>query len=111
MDVAFGNASELPDAQRGWLVGSFIASPGNLHHSPEVAVKWMKHDPGAARTEWAQNDATSLTLLIHGRFRMIFQDGEFLLSREGDYVMWAPGVLHKWVADEPSLMLTIRWLS
>ncbi|MEH1838369.1 MAG: hypothetical protein V7L20_06310 [Nostoc sp.] len=32
-----------------------------------------------------------------------------ILSREGDYVLWCAGVLHCWVAQSDSTILTMRW--
>ncbi|GAB0494382.1 hypothetical protein MMPV_005675 [Pyropia vietnamensis] len=33
------------------------------------------------------------------------------LVNEGDYVLWAPGVAHTWVAVEDSAVVTVRWPS
>jgi quercetin dioxygenase-like cupin family protein len=34
-----------------------------------------------------------------------------LLERQGDYVVWGPGVDHSWRAEEESVVLTVRWPS
>jgi hypothetical protein len=36
---------------------------------------------------------------------------EHVLSRAGDFVQWDKGVVHKWVAEEPCVMFTVRWPS
>jgi quercetin dioxygenase-like cupin family protein len=56
-----------------------------------------------------------MSVLIRGRFRLEFHDGnrarDLLLEREGDYALWDAGVPHNWVAEEDSVMLTVRWPS
>jgi quercetin dioxygenase-like cupin family protein len=75
-------------------------------------VKWGVHKAGDGRSEWAVNaEATTLSILIQGRFRLQFPEHEFLLSREGDYVLWLPGVSHSWSAEVDSTVLTVRWPS
>ncbi|WP_374005171.1 hypothetical protein [Streptomyces ipomoeae] len=34
-----------------------------------------------------------------------------MLERQGDYVVWGRGVDHSWVAEEESVVLTVRWPS
>ena len=34
-----------------------------------------------------------------------------LLEREGDYALWPPGVAHDWLAEEASVVVTVRWPS
>jgi quercetin dioxygenase-like cupin family protein len=109
--ILFGNASDSGRDSRGWFVGSFIEAPPNLRHTNAVEIKWMTHAPGEARADWGTSRGTSMTVLLRGRLRMIFQDREHVLETPGDYVMWAPGVPHRWVAIDESLMLTVRWPS
>ncbi|WP_293330512.1 hypothetical protein [Microcoleus sp. CAWBG58] len=42
---------------------------------------------------------------------MQFSSQEILLSREGDYALWLPGVPHYWSAEEDSVIVTVRWPS
>jgi quercetin dioxygenase-like cupin family protein len=56
-------------------------------------------------------EATTLSILVRGRFRYAFPGREILLRREGDYVMWPAGVPHAWTAEEDSIVLTVRWPS
>lgn len=56
-------------------------------------------------------EATTLCILLKGRFRLQFPEQEFLLSGEGDYVLWPPGVPHCWSVEFDSTVLTIRWPS
>ena len=34
--------------------------------------------------------------------------GEVLLERQGDYLVWGPGIDHTWRTDEDSTVLTVR---
>jgi quercetin dioxygenase-like cupin family protein len=56
-------------------------------------------------------EATTLSILVKGRFRLQFPEQEILLSREGDYALWLPGVPHYWSAEEDSVIVTVRWPS
>jgi hypothetical protein len=111
--VAVGNAVDEGGCHRGWFLGSFMPTvgPGALLHAAGVEVKWGVHPAGDARTEWGRADCTSLTVCVRGRFRVIFPDSEVVLSREGDFAVWAPGVVHKWVAEADTVMVTVRWPS
>lgn len=74
-------------------------------------MKWAIHT-GESRLQWAMNlEATTLSILIQGRLGLQFLEEEFLLSRQGDYVLWFSGVPHCWLAESDSTILTIRWRS
>ncbi len=110
--VVFGNA-QVDGANRwGWFLGHFIAPSDGLRSTPNLEVKWAIHQAGDERTQWATNvEATTLSILIKGRFRLQFPEQEFLLSNEGDYVLWSPGVPHCWCAEVDSTVVTVRWPS
>src|SRR3954447_17429458 len=92
-DVHFGNAGVEGDAHRGWFVGHFIPEAERLRHEDGVEVKWGVHPAGEERPSWVVNAvATTLSLLVRGRFRLYFPTTEYLLQQEGDYVLWSPGV-------------------
>jgi EutQ-like cupin domain len=111
-DVRFGNAAADGAARRGWFVGHFMDVADGLQRDSRVEVKWGYHQAGETRAAWVQNEAaTTLSILVRGRFRLTFAHGEYLLEREGDYVLWPPGVAHHWRADEDSIILTVRWPS
>ncbi len=110
--VHFGNAADEGTAYRGWFVGHFLERGADPRHSEAVEVKWGVHPAGEARAAWVRNaQATTLSILVRGRFYLTFPDAEYLLAREGDYVLWAPGVPHYWRAVEDSIILTVRWPS
>ena len=48
---------------------------------------------------------------MRGVFRLRFPQREVLLSQEGDYVLWEPGVPHLWQAETPAVVVTVRWPS
>jgi quercetin dioxygenase-like cupin family protein len=109
--VYVGNATQDGALDAGWLLGHFKA-PGDPRHSDAVEVKWGVHEAGEERAEWATGERrTALLVLISGRFRVRLRDRAVLLERQGDYVVWGPGVDHSWRADEASVVLTVRWPS
>lgn len=110
--VVFGNANVEGAHRWGWFLGHFITPTDDPRSTSILEVKWSDHKAGDTRPEWAMNvEATTLSILIRGRFRLQFPEQEFLLSREGDYVLWDPGVPHCWYTESDSTVLTIRWPS
>ena len=110
--VVFGNAHVEGANRWGWFVGHFVTPTDDPRSTPILEVKWGDHKAGDARSQWAMNvEATTLSILIRGRFRLQFPEQEFLLSHEGDYVLWSPGVPHCWSAESDCTVLTIRWPS
>jgi len=110
--VVFGNASVEGANRWGWFLGHFITPTDDPRSTPLLEVKWGVHKAGDGRNQWATNvEATTLSILINGRFRLQFPEQEFVLSREADYVLWCPGVPHYWSAEEDSTVVTVRWPS
>ncbi len=110
--VVFGNAHIEGASRSGWFIGHFLAPTDDPRSTPTLEVKWAVHAAGESRIQWAMNvEATTLSILIKGRFRLQFPDQEVLLAHEGDYVLWSPGVAHCWSAEEASTILTVRWPS
>lgn len=110
--VVFGNAQAEGENRWGWFVGHFITPTNDLRSTSNLEVKWGIHKAGEGRREWAMNtQATTLSILISGQFRLQFPEQEILLSRQGDYALWGAGVPHYWVAEEDSTILTVRWPS
>ncbi len=109
--VLSGNAGDAPD-HHGWFVGHFIPGPTDPRSTGDLEVKWSVYAGGETRAAWGANrEATTLAVLVRGRFRLRFPDGEVLLEREGDYALWEPGVPHHWQAEGPTIVLSIRWPS
>ena len=110
--VITGNAAVDGAPRRGWLVGHFAGEPGAPNRSEAVEVKWGVHPAGEHRSTSAVNaTATTLSILVHGRFRLRFPDRVVVLEREGDYALWPPGVAHDWLAEEAAVVVTVRWPS
>ena len=110
--VVFGNTQVEGASRRGWFLGHFITPTDDPRSTNALEVKWAVHKAGEGRTQWATNvEATTLSILIKGRFRLQFPEQEILLSHEGDYVLWCPGVPHSWCAEDDSTILTVRWPS
>lgn len=110
--ILIGNAGVDGAARRGWLVGHFAGELGAPNRSDAVEVKWGVHPAGERRATAAVNaTATTLSVLVRGRFRLRFPDRVVVLEREGDYALWPPGVAHDWQAEQASIVLTVRWPS
>jgi hypothetical protein len=112
--VITGNASTDGDAFRGWFIGSFVPPECGLTSTSDVEVKWGTHRNGEMRPEWGSSDsATTLSVLVRGCIRLLFDDGcDALLEEPGDYALWAPGVAHRWtIEQDDTVVLTIRWPS
>jgi hypothetical protein len=111
-EIRAGNAAAEGDRYHGWFVGHFVEPAEDARRTEAVSVKWGVHPAGEARTAWAVNaEATTLSVLVHGRFRITFPSGEYLLAEAGDYVLWPPGTPHHWRAEADSVVLTVRWPS
>ncbi|MFF5262188.1 cupin domain-containing protein [Actinomadura viridis] len=110
-NVYVGNAAIDAAGDRGWLLGHFKPL-GDLRHSDDVEIKWGTHPPGDRRARWATGERrTALLVLISGRFRVELRGRSVLLGKQGDYIVWGPGVDHSWYAEEESIVLTVRWPS
>ncbi|MCS0603714.1 signal peptidase I [Streptomyces sp. LP11] len=109
--VYVGHAGKDAALDRGWLLGHF-KEPGDPRHSDAVEVKWGVHPRGERRARWVRGEVrTALLVLVSGRFRLEFPGREVLLAEQGDYAVWGQGVDHSWVAEEDSVVLTVRWPS
>lgn len=109
--VYVGNAGKDAAADRGWLLGHF-KEPDDPRHSEAVEVKWGVHPRGERRARWVEGEVrTALLVLVTGRFRMEFPGRSVLLERQGDYVVWGRGVDHSWLAEDDSVVMTVRWPS
>jgi hypothetical protein len=110
-EIYVGNADIDAPGDRGWLLGYFkpLDDP---RHSPDVEIKWGRHPQGDRRAEWVRGEErTALLMLISGRFHVELPDRTVVLTTPGDYVLWGPGVDHSWIAEEPSVVVTVRWPS
>ena len=105
----FGNASIDGADHRGWIVGAFM-NPGDLRMTADVEIKWGTHRAGDQRANWEDDEKrTTLLILVSGRFRIDLSSDSHMLTRQGDYAMWGPGVGHSWKAEEDSVVITVRW--
>ncbi|MFN8592008.1 MAG: hypothetical protein U0031_11165 [Thermomicrobiales bacterium] len=110
--VLSGNAAEGSDARWGWLLGHFMPEPDDPRATGDVEVKWAVYDGGEARTAWGVNaKARTLAVLVRGRFLLRFPQRDVVLTHEGDYVLWEPGVPHLWRAESAAVVITVRWPS
>ena len=109
--IYVGKADLDAPGERGWLLGYF-RPPDDPRHSTDVEIKWGRHVAGERRAQWATGELrTALLVLISGRFHMEFPDRTVVLTEPGDYVVWGRGVDHSWLAEQASVVLTVRWPS
>jgi hypothetical protein len=113
--VITGNAASIAPHRHGWFLGHFITEDP-ARATPHVEVKWAHHKKGETNRAFAANKtAHSLSILISGRFRLQFQEPagirEVLLHAQSDFALWPPGLPHNWLAEEDSIILTVRWPS
>jgi hypothetical protein len=107
-----GNADDDGHHNRGWLLGHFMDSAEGVRSTNDVEVKWGIHPAGDQRATWTADDQrTTLVLLVEGRFRDELTEGIITMQRQGDYIVWGPGIDHTWHAEEDSIVITVRWPS
>jgi len=107
-----GNAADAGRATRGWFLGHFMSGRHAGLHSRDVEVKWWTHAAGETRPEWSPpGTVTTLNVLIRGKFYLLFPEEEVLLEREGDFVLFGPGIAHSFRCVDESLVMTVRWPS
>lgn len=107
-----GNAAEDSRETRGWIIGHFIDPPQGVRSTTDVEVKWGIHPAGERRHEWTADDQrTTLVLLVEGNFRVDLTETTITLEKQGDYAAWGPGIDHSWEAISESVVVTVRWPS
>lgn len=107
-----GNAAEDGQDNRGWLLGHFIDPSQGIRSTKDVEVKWGMHSAGDKRPEWTADDQrTTLLLLVQGHFRLDLTEGSVTMTKQGDYVVWGPGIDHSWEAIDETVIITVRWPS
>lgn len=107
-----GNANDDSANTHGWLVGHFVDPSQGIRATEDIEVKWACHPAGDKRSQWASGDhRTTLVILVSGEFRVDVTGGTKTMNRQGDYVMWGPGIAHSWEALAESVVTTVRWPS
>lgn len=115
-----GNAFNEGQDTRQWFVGGFMppdrfeSALPSLLHDQRVEVKLYRQKAGERREcDYADDERKTLSVLISGRVEFLLIDGgakvNHKLTREGDFVIFNPGVYHAWRVHEDSFMFTVRW--
>jgi hypothetical protein len=112
----FGNAIIDQVRDSGWFVGQFVPAALGLRHQDDVEVKWGIHPDGETRSRpWANEHATTISVLIRGVLRATFDVGDapqtVTLEKEGDYIIFAPSTVHSWEAIGHTVVLSVRFPS
>jgi len=72
-----GNAIADQVRNSGWFVGQFVPAACGLRHQNDVEIKWGIHPDGEKRAHaWANEHATTISVLIRGKLRVAFHIGE-----------------------------------
>ena len=99
------------ERKKAWLFGRFMPE-GDPRRIDNLEIAFNDHAKGILRKTWAVNDkATTLSILIEGRVCMEFPERDIVLEKSGDYVMWDPGVPHRWKTEDGTKFMSIRWPS
>jgi hypothetical protein len=107
-----GNVNDASKATRGWFLGHFMPGETNPLRTSDLEVKWYTHAAGEIRPAWAPgNPVRTLNILIRGHFVLLFPDQEVALEKEGDFVLFGPGMPHSYRSEQESVVLTVRWPS
>jgi hypothetical protein len=124
--VEFGNAWYVCDEtpKNGWIIGHTASSPlrlmGQDVSANRLAVKWYEHDPDepeALGRGKPLSEGRSISILTNagGRFQVKFWKGNpaecltVLLTNQGDFVVWGPGINHEWRCLARATIMTVRW--
>ncbi|GAA4397309.1 hypothetical protein GCM10023187_06580 [Nibrella viscosa] len=121
-----GNAYADGAPHGGWFVARFIDPQHGLRcrlgrqdifqqGQGDFELKLFSHPAGhcEAKTFPYNQTATTMSMLVgSGLFAIYFcADGQWqhvVLQNEGDYAIWAPGVGHRWHAQQASSIFTVR---
>jgi len=114
--VYFGNAAADQVRDSGWFIGQFVPPELGLRHQTDVEVKWGIHPDGERRRQaWASGHATTISVLVQGMLRVMFDNDEeprvVTLGKPGDYVIYGPDVVHSWEAVGDTVVLSLRFPS
>ncbi len=97
-----------------WKLGYFV-NPPHPFHNEGFELKWSHTLGGQSKPGGAGKNITAytLTILIRGKFKISFPDmaEEYIMTKEGEYLYFPPGVSHDWVCVEDALTVTLRWPS
>ena len=97
---------------KGWFVGEFLPKTFGPRHSRNVEVKWGVHPKGEGKPPpGTSRGLTTLSLLISGCFTLTFtkECRSVTLEKPGDYVIFPHDSQHYWIANEDSVIVSIRW--
>src|SRR5438270_8426885 len=111
-----GNAAVDQVRDSGWFVGQFVPAELGLRHQTDVELKWGIHPDGEKRTHpWANRNGTTVSILIRGGLRVAFHVEPspqiVTLTKQGDYIVFGPDVVHSWEAVRDTLVLSVRFPS
>src|SRR5262245_53626291 len=97
----FGNVAAAGKDTRGWFLGHFMPGADNPLHTGAVELKWYTHAKGETRDQWSPpSEVRTLNILIRGHFVLLFPSREVALEKEGDFVLFGPGVAHSFRSVE-----------
>ena len=71
----------------------------------------LKPPTGGGARSTGDDQRTTHVFHVKGSFRIDLTEGSYTLEREGDYLVWGPGIDHSWEALQDCLVTTVRFPS
>lgn len=110
---------QIIENQKGWIFGHFVPkkSKFSIFKNKNFEVHWGSRKKGDSNENVVYNETSyTLGILLKGKISIILyknkkEKKEYLLQKEGDYLVFGPGVPHDWIALKDSLILGVRWPS
>ncbi len=110
-----GNARVQGGLRKGsdGFVQAMIHSTSQTYGAP-MELRWAERARGW-RSSWSPSNkctGASLVVLVSGAFRFVFHDradGEIILTRSGDYLLWGAGLRYDCETLTRGALLTVRW--
>ncbi len=101
-----GNSRDIP-AFNSWVMGGFLPI-NHILKTDGFEVKILYGKKGDRKDITMKSDKRTVSFLIHGKFVNKFDDVEYVMDQEGDFVYFDQNTLHTWEFLEDSIVVAIR---
>lgn len=108
--IQTGNVAADSKGSKGWFVGAFLPKAAGLRQTKHVAMRWTTIAAGKTRKGWIVTDVPgTMLILVSGKLKVLLRDGEVVLDKPGDYVIWGRGTEYRWHAQSDATIITASW--